>query len=130
MSIEIVNASKGVLTFKVTGQLNQAEFAAAQKRAGEIIRQQGKVRLLVLIENFVGMEKAGDWGDVSFQADYDAFIEKLAIVGDRKWEDVALLFTGKGVRRVPIEYFPPADLAKARTWLADNPFANQTQQTK
>jgi len=130
MSIEIVSASDGVLTFKVTGQLNQAEFAAAQKRAGEIIRQQGKVRLLVLVENFAGMAKAGDWGDVSFQADYDPFIEKLAIVGDRKWEEVALLFTGKGVRRVPIEYFPAADLAKAGTWLADNPIANQTPKTK
>jgi hypothetical protein len=32
--------------------------------------------------------------------------------------DVALPFAGKGVRRVPIEYFPPEDMAKARTWLA------------
>ena len=40
MSIEIVDVSAGVLTFKVTGRLIQAEFAAAQKRAGEIIRQQ------------------------------------------------------------------------------------------
>ena len=47
-----------------------------------------------------------------------ASMDKIAIVGDQKWEDMALLFTGKGIRRVPIEYFPPADLVKARTWLA------------
>jgi hypothetical protein len=118
MSIEIVDVSDGVLTFKVAGRLIQAEFAAAQKRAGEIIRQQGKVRFLVLVENFAGTEKGGDWGDVSFQADYDPFIEKIAIVGDKKWEDVALLFTSKGIRRVAIEYFQPADLEKAKAWLA------------
>lgn len=130
MSIEIVGASDGILTFTVTGRLNQVEFAAAQQRAGEIIRQQGKVRLLVLVEDFAGTEKAGDWGDVSFQADYDPFIEKLAIVGDQKWEELVLLFAGKGIRRVPIEYFPAADLAKARTWLAEDRFANQPRTTK
>jgi hypothetical protein len=71
----------------------------------------------LLVENFAGIDKAGNWGDVSFQARNDPFIEKIAIVGEKKWEDVTLLFSGKGIRRVPIEYFPPADLAKARAWL-------------
>ena len=118
MSIEIIDVSAGVLTFKVTGRLNQAEFAASQKRAGEIIQQQGKVRFLVLVENLTSIDKAGDWGNVSFQADHDPFIEKIAIIGDKKWEDVALMFTGKGIRRVPIEYFLPADLVNAKAWLA------------
>lgn len=118
MSAEITEVSGNVLTFKITGQLKQAEFAAAQKRAGEIIRQQGKVRLLVLIEKFTGMDNAGDWGDVSFQLDYDDFIEKIAIVGDQRWEELAKVFTGKGIRHVAIEYFSPADLAKAGAWLA------------
>ncbi len=118
MIAEIIDVSNGVLTFKITGRLTQSEFAASQKRAGEIIRQNGKVRFLVLIEDFGGMESTGDWGDISFQMEFDSFIEKIAIVGDPKWSDLALLFTGKGVRRVPIEYFPPADLPKARTWLA------------
>lgn len=118
MSAEIIDASDQTLTWRVSGQLKHSEFAAAQKRAADFIRQQGKVRFLVLVENFAGMEKGGDWGDVSFQADYDPFIEKIAIVGDKKWEDVALLFTSKGIRRVAIEYFQPADLEKAKAWLA------------
>jgi hypothetical protein len=117
MSTEIIDASDRVLTWRVSGQLKQSEFAAAQKQAAEIIQQQGKVRFLVLVENFTGIDQAGDWGDVSFPASHDPFIEKIAIVGDQKWENVALLFTGKGVRRVSIEYFPPADLEKARAWL-------------
>jgi hypothetical protein len=118
MSAEIIEASGNVLTFKITGQLKQAEFAAAQKRAGEIIRQQGKVRFLVLIENFAGIDNAGDWSDVSFQMDYDDFVEKIAIVGDQRWEELAKVFTGKGIRHVAIEYFMTADVAKARMWLA------------
>ena len=117
MSYEILDNSGGVVTIRLSGKLTYAEFVEGQKKLGEIIRQQGKMRGLVLLENYLGNEKAGDWGDISFQAEYDRYIEKMAIVGDRKWETEVLMFTGKGVRRVPIEYFEPADLAKAKALL-------------
>ena len=118
MSAQVVDVTDRVLTWRVTGQLTHPEFAAAQKQAADLIQQQGKARFLVLIEDFTGTEKAGDWGDVSFQAHNDPFIEKIAIVGDKKWEDLTLLFAGKGVRKVPIEFFETADLEKAKAWIA------------
>jgi hypothetical protein len=42
----------------------------------------------------------------------------ITIVGARKWADLALMFTAKGLRKFPIEYFEPAQLAQARAWLA------------
>jgi hypothetical protein len=118
MSAEITNVSEGIITIRITGKLNHAEFAATQKQAGEIIKQMGKVRLLALLEDFEGTERGGDWGDVSFQVEFDDFIEKIAIVGDPKWEGVTALFTGKGIRRIPIEFFETAALEKARAWIA------------
>jgi hypothetical protein len=119
MSVEIQEASGRTVTFRVTGQMKQLELAAAQQKVAEFIKKVGKVRFLVLIEDFLGVDKAGDWGDVSFQAQYDEFIERIAIVGEQRWEDVTLLFTGKGIRHVPIEYFQPTELAKAKAWLAE-----------
>ena len=121
MSAEMVSVSDGVLTVRFSGKLKLSELQAMQKVAGEAIDRNGKVSVLCLADDFLGWEKGGDWGDVSFQAQYDPFIEKIAIVGDRKWEDLTLLFTSKGIRRVPIEYFAPNDLAKARAWLAAAP---------
>jgi hypothetical protein len=117
MSAEIVSNPGNILTFKVSGRLDQPELAAAQKNAVEILRKQGKKRVLVIAENFQGWGK-GDWGDLSGQMALDSYIDRMAIVGDKKWEDLALLFTGKGVRRVAIEYFSSADLDKAEAWLA------------
>ena len=119
MSYEILDNSGGVVTIRLSGKLSYAEYANGQKQMAEILREQGKMRGLILLENYLGNEKEGDWGDISFQAEYDSFIEKIAIVGDRKWETEAMLFTGKGIRRVAIEYFEPADLSKARAWLTD-----------
>ncbi len=118
MSADILETSAGVITIRITGLLKQAELAVAQQAAGRIMRTQGKVRILVLIEDFLGLEKSGDWGDLSFQMEFDSFIEKIAIVGEERWQDVTFLFTGKGIRKVPIEYFQPTDLPKAKAWLA------------
>jgi hypothetical protein len=43
----------------------------------------------------------------------------MAIVGDKKWEDLVLIFASKGLRRFPIEYFEPAESPRARAWLAE-----------
>jgi hypothetical protein len=73
---------------------------------------------LILAEKFEGWEKAGDWGDLSAQTQLDEQIERIAIVGEKPWEDVALLFTGKGIRKVEIEYFAPMEVSRARSWLS------------
>ena len=117
MGAELIKAYEGVLIVRFSGKLEFSELQAVQKAAGDVIDRNGKVRILCLAENFGGWEKSEDWGDVSFQAKYDPFIEKIAIVGDRKWEELTLVFTSKGIRRIPIEYFAPDELSKARKWL-------------
>jgi hypothetical protein len=117
MSAEFLGVLEGAITIRISGRLTHPELTEVQRSVGDLISKQGKSRLLVLVEDFEGTTKEGNWGDFSFQQEYDPMIEKIALVGDKKWEDMAYLFTGKGVRRVAIQYFPSADLAKARAWL-------------
>jgi hypothetical protein len=119
MSAEIVEHSGSILTARISGKLSQAELAALQAATGDLLRKHGPTRLLVVAEDFAGWEREGKWGDLSFSIKHDTQIERMAIVGDKKWEDLALIFAAKGLRRFPIEYFQPADIAKARAWLAE-----------
>ena len=121
MSVEIVNVTDKILTLKVAGKLTQPELAAAQKQAAGILQQQGRMSILVLTDGFQGWERGGDWGDLSFQMGNDTLIEKLAIVGEKQWEGLALLFASKGFRSFPVEYFPPTELNVARAWLTAAP---------
>jgi len=118
MSAELVDVTDRVLTIKVSGRLTYPELAASHQAAGAVIDQLGQVRLLLLIENFQGAAQEGDWGDLSFQMSYDEFIERIAVVCEPQWRETALLFTGKGIRRVAIEHFQPADLDRARAWVS------------
>ena len=113
---EVGTVADGVLTVKITGTLAKSELEQAQASTRELLRAHGKLRLLVIATDFLGWEKE-DWSDVSSPASHDRQIEKMAIVGDRRWEDLVLAFTGKGYRPVAIEYFGSADVARARAWL-------------
>ncbi|MBL8201606.1 MAG: STAS/SEC14 domain-containing protein [Chromatiales bacterium] len=118
MAAEISSVEGGVVTLRVSGRLTQRELAAAQGETARIIATSGKVRILVLAQDFAGWEKGGSWSDFSFQVAHDDDIGRMAIVGDEQWRDLTLLFTSQGLRPFPIEYFAPGRLAEARAWLA------------
>jgi hypothetical protein len=118
MSAKIVGNPGGVVTIEVRGKLSLPELIAMRKQAAQSLKQQGGGGILILAENFGGWQKEGDWGDLSGQNELDPQVKKLAVVGDRKWEDLVLIFLGQGLRRFPIEYFEPHEMEKARTWVA------------
>jgi hypothetical protein len=121
MPTELRDGDGKLLTFEVSGTLTEAELKDAQARAAALIRRKGKVRVLVLAEHFRGWQRGGEWNDFSFQEEADPAIEKMAIVGDPKIRDAALLFVGQGARPFPIAYFASTELESARAWLAQTP---------
>lgn len=117
MSAELINNAGDTLTVKIGGKLAQSELNAVQKSAAEIMEKEGKKHLLVVAEGFEGWG-TGDWDDLSGQIAMDPYIDRMAIVGDERWKDLALMFAGQGIRHIAIEYFSTAELADAGEWLA------------
>ena len=118
MPVEIIDAGGTLLQVKIRGMLKKADHDRIIQIAKESIDREGKVRVLVFLEAFEGWERHEDWGDVSFMTEQGQHIEKMAIVGDEKWQDDALGFTAKGFRATAIEFFTPSHLNEARTWLS------------
>lgn len=118
MPIEFESEKDAVVVFRVSGKLGKAELDRAYIKCEELIKKVGRVKLLAITDNFLGWEGAEGWEDMSFQERNDPYIEKIAIVGEEKWRDLAYAFTLKGLRPVPIEYFGPGQELAARQWLA------------
>ena len=117
MPIELKLEENNLALFQVTGQLGKNEYYQIQSDLEPIIQKLGHIRILVILKNFTGWESAEGWEDTSFSDRNDAYIKKFAIVGDEKWRDLTTIFTLKGLRPVPIEYFTADDEDKARQWL-------------
>jgi hypothetical protein len=117
MGCEIVEEKEGQFTFRISGKLKRAELARTQAAAAESMRSGMTVRFLVLTQDFQGWEGTDGWEDLSFQTRFDWQIEKIAIVGEKRWQELAEVFAGKGLRPVEIRYFTPSEAPTARVWV-------------
>ena len=119
MPVQIESEADDIYVLRISGLLRQDEFAAAQAELARKIDAGAKPRLLVIGENFEGWERGADWNDLDFLFSHSGEIAKIAVVAEPRWEVQALAFAGAGVRRAPVKFFPPNELAQARTWLAE-----------
>ena len=120
MSIQILDDIDRILTVEITGTLGDEELFEAQKQAAAILKEWGGGSLLVLTDGFEGWEAHGKWGSAAFQQEADPLIRKMAVVGEKKWEDQALMFAGGAVRPFPVRYFSSGKMLEARAWLIGN----------
>jgi len=121
MSIKWSLEKGNIGVFYVSAKLAKNELEQAQNACEDVIRKIGTIKILVILDKFTGWEDAEGWEDASFAERNDKYIDKIAIVGDEKWRDMAYLFTLKGLRPVAIEYFESNEEASAREWLNDEP---------
>ncbi len=115
MSVSVSLEDPQVLVVRLSGKVTAQQFRAAQEEAYALLKPIVSVSVVVVLKGFEGWGP-GDWNDNLIQFRHDTQIERMAIVGDPKWEDTALLFVGKGLRHFDIEYFEPAQLPQARAW--------------
>jgi hypothetical protein len=107
-----------ICVLRISGILKRSEFDAEQSALARKIDTGSKPRLLVILENFEGWERGADWNDLDFLISHGGKISKIAIIGEPRWETLALAFTGAGIRRAPVKFFLSAELEQARSWLA------------
>ena len=119
MSANLEQHADRLLVLRVGGELKKSELDAAQSKFVEIIAGAGTVKLLVLLENFSGWEHGEQWGDTDFFFSHRNEFEKIAAVGNPRWEAQVLAFTGAGLRKGPVKFFLEIGESEARAWLAE-----------
>ena len=125
MSATVQAESPQIVSVRISGRLTLAELHAAQQGLSKLLDTGNSVSLLVTAEQFEGFETAQNWNDLSFQQRHDHQIQRMAIVASQEWEDLSLLFTGAGLRKVEIQFFPPWLIKEARAWLNQDKGAMQ-----
>lgn len=117
MAISINELSDGVVEVKLSGKLHKEDYDTFVPGIEEIIERAGKVRFLMIMEDFHGWDLGAVWEDTKFDIKHHADIARLAMVGDKKWEEwmatICRPFTG-----AKIKYFDLAELDAAREWIS------------
>ena len=113
--LELVSAGK-LLHVKVTGKLTKEAYEAFAPVVDEQIGEHGKIRILFEMHDFHGWTAGALWEDVKFDFKHWKDIERLAIVGESKWEAGMAVFC-KPFTTANIQYFDAAKIDEAKTWI-------------
>jgi SpoIIAA-like len=114
-----LNPSAGkVLGFKMTGKLHDEDYKHFVPAVEAAVKTHGKVRLLAQFEDFHGWDLHALWDDIKFSTQHCADIERVALVGERKWEEW-MAKVCKPFTLAKVKYFDRSEIDAAWKWLLD-----------
>jgi hypothetical protein len=105
-----------VIEVEISGKLTKDAYQEFVPQTEAAIREHGKVRMLVIMHDFHGWTAGALWEDIKFDFKHFSHIEKLAIVGETKWEHGMAVFC-KPFTTATVKYFDSAQLDAARDWI-------------
>ena len=111
-------SSGNVIGYKVSGTIKKEDYKTIVPEVEAVVEGEGRANLLMDLTDFK-WEALDAWGaDMKFGHDYHKKIEKMAIVGDKRWEKwmtkIAEPFYAEDA-----QYFEAADSEAAWKWLRE-----------
>jgi hypothetical protein len=115
-----VNEEHGgkLLAVHVSGKLAKSDYEHFVPEFERLVSLIGKLRVLFDMTSFHGWEAGALWEDIKFNFKHFSDIERLAMVGDKKWEHGMATFC-KPFTKAKIRYFDHDEAAAARQWLSE-----------
>jgi hypothetical protein len=105
-----------LLIVGVSGKLEKADYEHFVPVFERLVRLYGKLSILLDMNNFHGWDSGALWEDLKLDIKHFADIDRLAMVGEEKWEQDMATFC-KPFTKATIRFFHYADIAEARKWL-------------
>ena len=108
-----------LLEVQVQGSFARQDYRQFERETRRLVKQRGRIRLLIELADFHGWEADALWDDVLFDVKHFADIERLAMVGENKWAKRMSLFC-KPSSLKSIRHFQSGQATEARAWLTND----------
>lgn len=122
MPIQLTEGNDGkMIAVHVSGKLVSADYEHFVPEFDRLVALHGKLRVLFDMTDFHGWTAGAIWEDTKFATHHFSNIERLAVVGEKKWEQGMAIFC-KPFTKAAVKYFDHSDAKQAREWLDEVPF--------
>lgn len=105
-----------VLEIALSGRLQKEDYEHFLPVVERLVKEHGKIRMLVELHDFRGWSAGALWEDIKFDLKHFRDIERLAIVGEKAWERGMAAFC-KPFTTAKVRYFERLAMEQARAWL-------------
>jgi hypothetical protein len=120
MSVQIIKTpDSNVLEIHVSGKLAKENYEAFVPWVEKLIEKHGRIRILFEMHDFHGWQAGALWEDVKFDLKHFRDIERIAIIGETRWEKGMAAFCRPFTAAV-IHYFDHDHSEQAREWMKQN----------
>lgn len=117
MELKEFNNGK-TIEITVTKTLVKEDYQTIVPFVNQMVQKHRKIRMLVVMHDFEGWTAGAAWEDTKFTLDHFNDIERLAMVGETKWQHAMAVFS-KPFTTATVRYFDHSALAEARAWLEE-----------
>ena len=119
--------SPKVVGVKLSGALHDEDYRRFVPMIESILTAAGKVRLFVQFEEFQGWDMHAAWDDFKFALKHYSDFERIAMVGDRRWEKW-MASVCKPFTKAKVKYFDRSEVDAAWKWLKDEEDNSATEE--
>ena len=117
--IQLEEAPVGkVVTLKVRETLRKKDYDDFVPMLEGLMKNGSKIRLNAELHDFEGWTAGALWEDTKFAARHFNDIERLAVVGEARWEHGMTTFI-KPFTMAAVKYFDMQDADQARRWIRE-----------
>ena len=107
------------LEMDLHGKLAREDYEKFVPETESMIREHGKIRVLVRMHDFQGWDAGALWEDIKWNARHFNQIERLAVVGESTWHKWMAGFYN-AFSRAKVRYFTREQLENARAWVNES----------
>ena len=114
---EVLPESRGRRFYiRASGTLSDDDYQELTPRLEKAIREFGRLRLFVDMEDMEGWDMMAAWDDFAFGLKHWNDFERIAMVGNKRWEEVsARVFDA--VTKGEIRFFDTTERNTAHDWV-------------
>ncbi len=117
MAVKLNEKNEGkLLEVKLSGKLDKEDYAHFVPEVERLVTKYGKIRMLIVMHDFRGWTAGALWEDIKFDVKHFSDIERIAMVGETKWEQGMAAFC-KPFTTAKIRYFDQDKSNEAHDWL-------------
>jgi hypothetical protein len=117
MTVKLRQEADGrILVLTLTGKLEAADYAQFVEQVDQAVKNHGKIRFIVEMHDFHGWTFGALWEDIRFDVSHYSQIERLALIGNQKWQAGMASFC-KPFTTATVRYFDEAAADEASIWI-------------
>jgi len=119
MPIEMQNENGSkVFVVKLIGTLVKQDYKPLVLEFARLVKEHGKLSVLLDMTRFEGWDAAGLWQEVKFDTQHMNEMTRLAVVGEKRWQHAIATFA-KPFTPAEVRYFDADAAAEAKQWIEE-----------